>query len=162
MKYQKLIKYFAAVGICASAFSNINEAIPADGVNHSRAKALQVDMVCLAQVIHDEARGEPFNGKVAVGNVVLNRVKTWKRSVCGIVYHKRGKICQFSGMCKANKPYTIESLELAYGMLQGQFKDNTKGATYFHATYVNPNWKSIYKRTVQIGKHIYYESKQTL
>ena len=39
-------------------------------------------------------------------------------------------------------------------MNHDNMKDNTKGALYYHADYVNPQWKL--KKTVTIGRHIFY------
>ena len=160
----KLIaKTCVLTSIVAFAFSSIGVAQAPSAVDHAKAKSFEKNMTCLAQVMHDEARGESRQGKIAVGHVVINRTKTWNRDVCGVVYHKRGKICQFSGMCKGGKmPYTEETYKLAYKILRGEIKDPTNGATYFHATYVNPAWKRVYKKTIKIGSHIFYESKQTL
>lgn len=44
----------------------------------------------LARLIHGEARGEPYEGMVAVGAVVLNRVKDsrFPNSIAGVIYQK--------------------------------------------------------------------------
>lgn len=162
MKYNAILKSFVAGAIIAVSFSNFGEAAAPSVDNIERLLTMKRDITCLAQVIHDEARGEPLQGKIAVGNVVMNRVKTWKRDVCEVVYHQRGKICQFSGMCSGKKPYTNESFRLAFEILNGYHRDNTNGATYFHANYVKPKWNRQFKKTVTIGNHHFYYSNQTL
>lgn len=44
----------------------------------------------MAEAIHGEARGEPVNGQIFVGQVILTRVKQgYGRDVCSVVYAKR-------------------------------------------------------------------------
>lgn len=52
----------------------------------------------LARIISAEARGEPFIGQVAVGNVVLNRVrhKDFPNTIWGVIFDKRYGVVQFS------------------------------------------------------------------
>lgn len=161
---QKIVKFGAGLCFIVAAITTIGYVqaphIETTSDEYARVKR---QTVCLAQVIHDEARGEKLAGKIAVGHVVINRSKTWNREICGIVYHKRGKICQFSGMCKQGKPkYTKETLHIAYDLLNGSYRDNTGGATYFHATYVSPDWSNSFKKTKTIGNHIFYKTNQTL
>lgn len=48
------------------------------------------DMLWLAKIIHAEARGESYEGKVAVGNVVINRVKAsnFPNTIKGVIFQK--------------------------------------------------------------------------
>jgi hypothetical protein len=48
----------------------------------------------------------------------------------------------------------IKDLAVYVYMNYEVMKDNTMGALYYHANYVNPNWKL--KKTVVIGNHIFY------
>lgn len=52
----------------------------------------------LARIISAEARGEPFIGQVAVGNVVLNRMrhKDFPNTIWGVIFDKRYGVVQFS------------------------------------------------------------------
>lgn len=52
----------------------------------------------LSRIISAEARGEPFVGQVAVGNVVLNRVrhKDFPNSIWGVIFDRRYGVVQFS------------------------------------------------------------------
>lgn len=163
MKTRNILKATAISLLLSYSMSSISVAHTPSVNNQAVKIEMQKQMTCLAQVIYDEARGEPKQGKIAVGNVVMNRVKTWNRDVCGVVYHKRGKICQFSGMCsRGEKPYSDETMRIAYRVFTGQVSDITKGATYFHANYVKPKWMHVYDRTIIIGKHHFYASNQIL
>ena len=124
---------------------------------------------CLAQNIYYEAGYEPFEGKVAVAQVTLNRVNSGKfpNDICRVVYQKNivyeKVLCQFSWFCdKAvrSKPVHAktyeESMEVAKKVLLEGFRlPSLTNALYFHASYINPGWQ--HKRITQIGRHIFYE-----
>jgi spore germination cell wall hydrolase CwlJ-like protein len=126
---------------------------------------------CLSRNIYYEAAQEPFEGKVAVAQVTLNRVASgnFAKTVCGVVYEKnivyQKVICQFSWYCegKANlKPiHSVawkESQEVAKQVLLENFRlPSMKTAMYYHADYVNPKWgKPVIGK---IGRHIFYSEK---
>lgn len=124
---------------------------------------------CLTRNIYWEAASEPFEGKVAVAQVTMNRVASGQfgEDVCGVVYQKNnylGKIiCQFSWVCEAtHKIRPIypalyrESEEVAKKVLLENFRLSTmRDALYFHGDYVSPNWGK--KKISQIGRHIFYK-----
>ena len=124
---------------------------------------------CLTKNIYWEAATEPFEGKVAVAQVTMNRVDSGRfgNDVCGVVYQKTnyfGKIiCQFSWACETThrvKPvYPAlykESEEVAKKVLLENFRLSTmRDALYYHADYINPNWGK--KKINQIGRHIFYK-----
>jgi spore germination cell wall hydrolase CwlJ-like protein len=124
---------------------------------------------CLAMNVYREAGHEPFEGKVAVAQVTLNRVNSNKfpRDVCAVVYQKtrftERVICQFSWYCDSkhrNRPVDDEAYEESYRVAKMVFLEDFKlesidKALYYHADYVNPNWKL--KRITKIGTHIFYE-----
>lgn len=124
---------------------------------------------CLAKNIYWEAAGEPFEGKVAVAQVTMNRVESGKfaDNVCGVVYQKNiiyeRVICQFSWVCestskiKAVHPTSYsESKEVAKKVLLENFRlPGLTDALYYHATYVSPGWRK--ERVAQIGQHIFYK-----
>ena len=124
---------------------------------------------CLTKNIYWEAATEPFEGKVAVAQVTMNRVDSGRfgNDVCGVVYQQTnyfGKIiCQFSWACETThrvKPvYPAlykESEEVAKKVLLENFRLSTmRDALYYHADYINPNWGK--KKINQIGRHIFYK-----
>lgn len=125
---------------------------------------------CLAQNIYREAGHEPFEGKVAVAQVTLNRTQNsnFPNDICGVVQQKTktvGKvICQFSWYCDTPsriKPVNTvayhESYEVAKKVLLEGFRlDGMRQAMYYHADYVNPRWQL--ERIGKIGNHIFYSS----
>jgi spore germination cell wall hydrolase CwlJ-like protein len=127
---------------------------------------------CLANNIYWEAASEPFEGKVAVAQVTMNRVESGRfaDSVCGVVYQKNviyeKVVCQFTWYCEGahrvkpvHPPLWRESQEVAKKVLLEGFRlPSLKDALYYHATYVNPSWgKPVLQR---IGQHIFYGEKR--
>lgn len=124
---------------------------------------------CLAQNIYYEAGHEPFEGKVAVAQVTMNRVASGKfgKGVCGVIYQKNAVyekvICQFSWVCETKsriKPIHtadyVESVAVAKKVLLEEFRLPSLGdALFYHADYVNPNWGK--PKITQIGHHIFYK-----
>lgn len=135
------------------------------------ARDMQKQIQCMSKNIYWEAANEPFEGKVAVAQVTLNRVASGKfpESVCGVVYQKNvlyeKVVCQFSWFCEANninKPIHPklyqESEDVAkMVMLEGMRLPSLKEAMYYHADYINPRWNK--EKITQIGHHIFYKEK---
>ena len=125
---------------------------------------------CLAMNIYKEAGYEPFEGKVAVAQVTLNRVADadFPNDVCGVVYQKsKGTkvVCQFSWYCdRVHKTRPVggeayeESYQVAKKVLLENFKlESITKALYYHADYVNPKWNKT--KVAKIGRHIFYKNK---
>ena len=137
--------------------------------DYMTAAEVEKSLDCLAMNVYREAGHEPFEGKVAVAQVTLNRVNSNKfpRDVCAVVYQKsrftERVICQFSWYCDSkhrNRPVDDEAYEESYKVAKMVFLEDFKlesieNALYYHADYVNPNWKL--KRITKIGTHIFYE-----
>lgn len=135
-----------------------------------RDRERQLD--CLARNIYHEAGHEPFEGKVAVAQVTINRSNNpnFPSDVCKVVYQKNvfmeKVVCQFSWYCDSTvKARTInnaaysESYEVAKKVLLEGFRlDIMKEAMYYHADYVKPGWKL--PKIGQIGNHIFYKEKR--
>ena len=135
-------------------------------------KTIEKQLDCLAINIYREAGHEPFEGKVGVAQVTMNRVKDGRfgNDVCGVVYQKNvvmeRVVCQFSWYCDSthrnrpiNKDAYNESYAVAKKVLLENFRlDVLKDALYYHATYVNPQWKL--EKIGKIGQHIFYKQKE--
>lgn len=106
----------------------------------------------LARAIYGEARGEPYTGQVAVGAVILNRVKSSKfpNTIAGVIYQSGAFDAVSDGQINLTPDST--SKKAAQDALNGW--DPSYGAIY----YFNPSTatnKWIWSRplTVTIGKH---------
>lgn len=164
----------ALILIFATTHTNQNKyLIPENIKYHTLAKPAQKQVECLAQNMMYEAGFEPREGQIAVALVTLNRVASgnYASDVCGVVKqkttHNGRTVCQFSWVCEHNitsKNLTerhymvyneIKQLAIYVMMNYETLKDNTKGATYYHADYVNPHWNL--PKTTKIGRHIFYK-----
>ncbi len=126
-------------------------------------------MQCMTQNIYWEAASEPAEGKLAVAQVVMNRVESGKfpSDPCQVVHQKNviyeRVLCQFSWYCEQNfktkpvhKKLWDESAEAArMVMIEGFRLPELKDALYYHADYVNPQWNK--KQVAKIGRHIFYK-----
>jgi spore germination cell wall hydrolase CwlJ-like protein len=132
----------------------------------------QKELTCLAENIYHEAAGETLAGKMAVGLVTLNRVRSGRfaKTVCGVVNQRVGGSCQFSWRCEPglvtrNNQQWRDSWNIATYLMTNTAYDITAGATYFHNQSVKPNWKNLNK-TGKIDNHTFYsrpkEKKQPM
>jgi spore germination cell wall hydrolase CwlJ-like protein len=126
-------------------------------------------LACLSKNIYYEAGSEPFEGKVAVAQVTLNRVNSgqFPNDVCKTIYQKNvfyeKVVCQFSWACDRdsgsrppNNTNYKESEEVAKKVLLEEFRlPGLKEAMYYHADYINPGWKR--EKITKIGHHIFYK-----
>ena len=134
------------------------------------------DLDCLAQNIYFESRSESQADQIAVGQVVLNRVKSPKypNTVCDVirqgptynwtenfpVKHK----CQFSWYCdgKSDKIRDISAWRTAKSIagvllaMPDMVPNVVEDATHYHAHYVKPHWASKLEKVTRIDGHIFY------
>lgn len=134
-------KTLAAMGISSSSQNS-----------GSSSNNSQANVNLLAHLIYGEARGEPYNGQVAVAAVVLNRVNSsnFPSTVSGVIYQKGAFTAVDDGQINMSPNQT--AYNAARDALNGW--DPSGGALY----YFNPNTatnKWIWSRplTVVIGKH---------
>ena len=132
----------AAMGLSAGGSGNSGGSGGASGS--------QVDL--LARLISAEARGEPYSGQVAVGAVVLNRIKhpSFPNTLSGVIYQSGAFTCITDG--QFNQPVAESAYRAARDALNGV--DPSGGAIY----YFNPSTATsawIWSRPLitVIGKH---------
>ncbi|KQB76683.1 cell wall hydrolase, partial [Clostridium butyricum] len=133
-------KTLAALGINTGASSG------------GSASSNNQDVMLLARLINGEARGEPYEGQVAVGAVVLNRTRNPKfpSSVAGVIYQPGAFTAIVDGQIHANMEQT--SINAARDALNGW--DPSGGAMYyFNPSTATSSW--IWSRPLikVIGKH---------
>ena len=135
------------------------------------------EIYCLAQNIYFEAGNQPLAGKVAVSQVVINRVEhpSYPDNICDVVYQAKLRVnwknefvpiknqCQFSWFCdgKSDDPVDSQtwllSMHIARDVVQQKYGDITEGSTHYHSDKVDPYWASSLNRTVVINNHIFYK-----
>lgn len=165
----KLVVVFAAIGIFSALLTNYNKEIYVAKlpIEYTTFTEIEKELECLAENIYFEAKGESFEGKLAVAQVTLNRKlhKYWPSEICAVVYQKsiRGTrvTCQFSWYCDGKADIIRNEEQYYYSMvaarkvlLDGFRNPDLTGAYYYHATYVNPRWRK--PKLVKIGMHIFY------
>lgn len=113
-----------------------------------------------------ESRGEPYEGQVAVGNVIRNRMA--KRffsdgSVCSTVTFRK----QFSWMNDQDQQRTrvlaarweeAAMSTAARAWFESEHTNHVKDALLYHADYVAPYWSKAHgiELVVRIGRHLFY------
>lgn len=113
------------------------------------------DLDVLARVIHGEARGEPYIGQVAVGAVVLNRVRSasFPNTIYGVVYAAN----QFTSVSdgQINLKPNASAYKAAKEAIGGH--DPTFGALFFYnpKTARNLDWFRTLTTTIEIGNHVF-------
>ena len=162
---------FAVTTVTATKLDSLkatNE-VARQGFISAADRAKQLD--CLTRNIYWESASEPFEGKVAVAQVTINRVESGKFApdICGVVYQKNviydRVICQFSWNCDGSSKirpiypaHWKESEEVAKKVLLEGFRlPSMKNALYFHADYVKPQWGK--PQVGKVGRHIFYADK---
>lgn len=132
-----------------------------------RREFAQQEIDCLAKNIYFEARGEPDIGKAAVAHVILNRMESgrYPDTVCGVVYDRNRRGCQFSWTCDRHadrlrdlKSFYVAKL-IASDIYINRPRDFTQGSMFYHANYVRPYWASSFTKTLVIGSHIFYRER---
>ena len=106
----------------------------------------------LARLISAEARGEPYEGQVAVGAVVLNRVEhpSFPNSLSGVIYQPGAFSCLDDG--QFNEPVAESAYRAARDAMNGW--DPSYGAIYyFNPATATSKWIWSRPLIVSIGKH---------
>ena len=110
---------------------------------------------CMAAAIYYEAAGEPEAGRLAVAQVILNRLRhpRFPKSVCGVVYQgsdraagQRGG-CQFTFTCDGSLARKPDAAGLAHARtiadlaLHGTTSPVAGQATHYHTIWIVPVWR---------------------
>ncbi len=125
------------------------------------------ELRCMATAIYFEARDEPAKGQIAVGQVIMNRIRSpfYPKTICGVVYQgeRNRHGCQFSFTCTGRRLAVNEKEEwatavrLAKQVIAGEvWIEEVGAATHYHATYVAPAWRHELIKMCQIGGHVFY------
>ena len=135
------------------------------------------EIYCLAQNIYFEAGNQPLAGKIAVSQVVINRVEhpSYPDDICDVIYQAKIRVnwkneivpirnqCQFSWFCDGKSDDPIDSqtwllsLHIARDVVQRKYGDITEGSTHYHSDSVYPYWADSLNETVIINNHIFYK-----
>ena len=145
-------KTFQALGISvsSSSSSSSNSTSNSSGVNGYSSS----DVALLAKLIHAEARGESYTGQVAVGAVVLNRVKSssFPNTISAVIYQPYAFTCVNDGQINLTPNQT--AYNAATDAMNGW--DPSYGSLYYYNPAIATS-KWIFSRptVVTIGRHVF-------
>ncbi len=112
------------------------------------------DTYLLARCIYAEARGESYTGQVAVGAVVLNRVKSaeFPNTIAGVIYQRHAFTAVSDGQINLTPDQT--ALNAAKDAMNGW--DPTGGCLYYYnPAKATSSWIFSRETVVTIGKHVF-------
>lgn len=112
------------------------------------------DVQLLARAINGEARGEPYEGQVAVGAVILNRVKDprFPNTIAGVIYQPGAFTAVSDGQINIPLDPGSTAVKAAQDALDGW--DPTGGAVYYwNPATATSSWIWSRKIVKKIGKH---------
>lgn len=122
---------------------------------------LSRELMCLAQAVYFEARGEPLDGQLAVARVIINRSQSnaFPDDYCSVVT-QRG---QFSFVRGGSIPQPntgsaawTRAIAIARIAHRDQWQSPVGDALYFHASHVRPRWAGRMTTRATIENHIFY------
>ncbi len=115
------------------------------------------DFDLLARLITAEADSEPYNAKVGVGAVVVNRVKSsiFPNTLSSVIYQKSSAFYQFTPVENGwiHRPASQSAKNAAYEALHGS--DPTQGAIYYFDDSATNKWLWSRPIAIRIGKMVY-------
>ncbi len=122
---------------------------------------LSREMMCLAQAVYFESRGEPLDGQLAVARVIINRAEsnTFPDDYCSVVTQRSQFSFVRGGRIPApNRGTTAWNRAKAIARIAHRdlWDSEVDDALYFHATHVRPRWAGRMTTRARINNHIFY------
>ncbi|MCR4434445.1 MAG: LysM peptidoglycan-binding domain-containing protein [Clostridiales bacterium] len=115
------------------------------------------DVDLLARLVTAEAAGEPYDAKVGVAAVVINRVKDpqFPNTISSVIYQKSGGFYQFTPVQNGwiNKPASEDARKAALEALNG--RDPSNGALYYFDDSATNRWLWSKPITARIGRMVF-------
>lgn len=139
-------KTLAALGISSASGGSASQS---GGTSYSNT-----DVNLLARLIYGEARGESFTGQVAVGAVVMNRIRSssFPNTISGVIYQPYAFTAVADGQINLSPDAT--AIRAAKQAMNGY--DPTYGALYYYnPSIATSTWIFSRKTTITIGNHVF-------
>ena len=127
-----------------------------DNLAYAEGNAWSSEVQLLARAVNGEARGEPYEGQVAVAAVILNRVKhsSFPNTIAGVIYQPGA----FTAVSDGQINVPIDPNSTVYKACEDAMNgwDPSYGAIYYYNPAKTTN-KWIYSREVicTIGRHVF-------
>ncbi|MDD4334227.1 MAG: cell wall hydrolase [Desulfotomaculaceae bacterium] len=127
----------------------------------SLGKMSREEIMLLARLIHAEARGESFEGQVAVGAVILNRLASphFPKTIHDVVFQNNKRVYQFSpvGDGSINLEPDERAVRAALQAMSGE--DPSNGALFFYNPDISSDkWIRTLPVITRIGNHVFATS----
>ncbi len=141
-------KTLAALGMSSSGSSTSNTN------TNTTSSYSSADINLLAHLIYGEARGESYTGQVAVGAVVMNRIKSssFPNTMSGVIYQRNAFTAVNDGQINLTPNDTAK--KAAQDAMNGW--DPTYGALYYYNPAIaTSTWIFSRQTTIVIGRHVF-------
>jgi len=187
----KLTKWFSLMGaLCLAAGLTLGRctAPEPEPVMFTKVNYVEVEKVvtqfketnsnreCMAQALFAEARGEPKEGAIKVGEVIMNRVKDHRfpHTICEVVRYKNKGTYHFSYQNKSDDnfyktarvfadmhvtPTERRARERAYeitDIVMAGIPSLPSSSLNYHSVSVQPDWADRLEKHSQVGAHVFY------
>ncbi len=140
--------------------TEVKEAVPTEDKPSAAADSTTMstkELDLLSRLITAEAQAEPYEAKVAVGAVVLNRVESssWPNTIKDVIYQNINGYYQFTPVVNGwiDKPAESGSIKAANAALSGV--DPTTGAEFYYDDTTTNEWILAKPVSVKIGHMIF-------
>jgi N-acetylmuramoyl-L-alanine amidase len=144
-------------GITTGGSQQTVDATPAKSIKNPVIPYSLNDLDLLSRLITAEADGEPYNAKVAVADVVINRVKDsrFPDTIKDVIYEVSSGFYQFTPVENGciNKPASQDAKKAAYDALSGN--DLTHGAVYYFDDSTKNKWLWSKPVALRVDKMVY-------
>lgn len=140
-------------GAVARNQTNVQQASPQRGNSTHPTTNSSNEITLLAQLVHAEANGQPYEGKVAVACVVLNRVHSGKfpNTIEGVIYQS-GQFSPVSNGAINNSPTQSDIAAVRDALNNNRYQ----GALYFYnPKYAGGSWWDSKPTVAVIGDHVF-------
>jgi N-acetylmuramoyl-L-alanine amidase len=144
------LQTYKALGMTSAYNALLNQS----GNSNNASGVSDADLYLLARTIYGEGRGEPYTGQVAIGAVVMNRVRSpqFPNTISGVVYQRHAFTAVSDG--QINLTPDDKAIKAAKDALNGW--DPTGGALYYYNPAVATSAWIFDRQTVTvIGKHVF-------
>lgn len=140
-----------AAGATATAAAASADPAPASA-------AVDAELECMAKVVHHEAGNQGRTGKLAVAQLMLNRVESGRfaDTLCGVAAQP-GQFFDVASYAPRHDANWDDSLAIAREARDGRAADVAPGALFFHAAYTaTPRFFRSRTRVMTLGDHVFY------
>lgn len=158
------------LSICIAIAALLPASNGTDGQDYLYSRSKEI--ICLADNIWHEARGESYAGQVAVAMVSINRVKSkiYPGNICKVVWQNKQFSWTFDNKAKKRLPNIQarvatpsyqKAMVIARKALEGHIalQGLPSNALWYHSHAVNPKWNRGMKKVLTVGSHIFYSSE---